>query len=314
MMSERDPRYDPRTLLASASESDADTESQRLAIKTFHSLSSKIGENKTSIMFFSSVVETMEGSSPEDPVVQHAKSQIDLCEKNIGRLNEKISSLLESGVLDPVVHKLSDKMMEEDIARLMHKKNVKNDSFQNKPGCIDMPYNEERNTSFHNKEHPESSRTIPIVKNTTDTWKKRNDITEEKANVFVSFLSSVLAFIVYYIVFAVGTVISAFVFLLLSKIPVISSIVNYLFYMRGDNAGILSYIIGAILSFLVVFKILSAMLKNDKTQKLAFFIAGIILIVLNVMFLIVNIAYGDAFFVNIVNIFVSIGFIKVGKE
>lgn len=177
-MSDRDPRFEPRNILLSASESDADTEEQRIAIKSFHSYTSRIKEDNTSIMFFSSVLETMEGSSPDDPVVQHAKSQIDLCEKNIRQLNEKIFSLFESGVLDPVVHKLSDKMMEEDIARLMHKKNVKNDSFQNKPESIRMS-NCEEGKSWHQ----EIEETPAKIKHNAESAHADQKITEEKETV-----------------------------------------------------------------------------------------------------------------------------------
>lgn len=176
-MSDRDPRFEPMNILLSASESDADTEEQRIAIKSFHSYTSGITENKTSIMFFSSVLETMEGSSLDDPVVQHAKSQIDLCEKNIGRLNEKIFSLLGSGVLDPVIHKLIDKMMEEDIARLIHKKNAKKDSCQKKPESIRMSNCEERK-SWH--QGLEETTSAAKIKHNAESAHADQKITEEK--------------------------------------------------------------------------------------------------------------------------------------
>lgn len=170
MMSERDPRYDPRTLLASASESDADTEFQRLAIKNFHSLSSKIEENKTSIMFFSSVVETMKGSSQDDPVLLHAKSQIIFCENNIASLNKKIEDLLESDDIQPLIQKLTDKTIAANHAEFKRKQK---EAYQHKA-------EEERKDDYDEKleyilKRLENNHTVPIQ---TDIEKKENAIKE----------------------------------------------------------------------------------------------------------------------------------------
>ena len=173
MMSERDPRYDPRTLLASASESDADTESQRLAIKTFHSLSSKIEENKTSIVLFSSVVETMEGSSQDDPVLLHAKSKIRFSENTISSLNKKIEELLDSDDIQPLIQKLMDKTIDANHAEFKRKQK---EAYQHKA-------EEERKDDYDEKleyilKRLENNHTVPIK---TDIEKKENAIKEAAA-------------------------------------------------------------------------------------------------------------------------------------
>lgn len=159
-MSERDYRYVPRTLLASASESDADTEEQRLSIKSFHSLISKIEENRTSIMFFSSVVETMEGASQDDPVLLHAKSQIGICENTISSLNEKIDELLASDVLQPLIQKLRERAVAADHAEFKRKQK---EAYQKK-------LEEERNAYYEERralllQRLENERSVPSEDN-----------------------------------------------------------------------------------------------------------------------------------------------------
>lgn len=125
-------------------------------------------------------------------------------------------------------------------------------------------------------------------------------MTTEKPQIGKSIFFSIISIVAFYlcwfaVLFALGAV-----FLLLSKIPVISSILEFVFKMRGDAPDILIWIISAICAYRATTWMLHRFHDSEVSENLSLKITGITLLVLNIVFLIVNIMGRSSFFPNIV--------------
>lgn len=126
----------------------------------------------------------------------------------------------------------------------------------------------------------------------------------EKPNILKAIIFSILAFLGFYLAMLIIALILSVVFLVLSKIPIVSIIVSKIDYEY----------ITVLFSGVITKVIIEALNKNIPTRKIAFILTGIYLIILNVVSLIANIAYREAILTNILVIIAGIIFFIRGKS
>ena len=122
---------------------------------------------------------------------------------------------------------------------------------------------------------------------------------KEKPNVGKAFFFSIIAFIAFYLCYFVVMFAFAAVYTILDKIPIIGSIVRFLFTIRGDSPDILAWILSTVLAYNATVWMLHRFHDTEPSENLSLKITGITLLVLNVIFLVVNIISGTPFFPNI---------------
>ena len=124
--------------------------------------------------------------------------------------------------------------------------------------------------------------------------------------VLLSIIFALLELVLFYIADFVAVFILALIFGVLSYIPILNIITNLLFTITGNAADIFTVTAGAILAAGATAFIMSKISKNKETLNRSFCISSIILVVLNVLFLIVNLIHNDPCYTNAVMIFLGI--------
>lgn len=122
---------------------------------------------------------------------------------------------------------------------------------------------------------------------------------KEKPQVSKASLFGVIGLVAFYICDFILYMGFSLGFLLLYKIPVINRLVDALFRARGDDPGFFSMFLAAVLSYSAVTWATHRFCDTIATESLSLKITGILLLILNIVFLIVNISAGESFANNI---------------
>ncbi len=117
-----------------------------------------------------------------------------------------------------------------------------------------------------------------------------------------SFLPSIpfsfLGLFEYYIIYGLSVLAIALVFLILSYIPIINTLVDWLFRIREDTPDMFAMIFAAGLAYLGTTATAEHIIKS--TRKYSLVLTGIYLVILNIIFLIVNLVNSSAILPNII--------------
>lgn len=123
----------------------------------------------------------------------------------------------------------------------------------------------------------------------------------EKPQTGKSILLSILALVVFFFSYIAVASILSVIFALLLQVPVISSILGFLFASRGDSPDILSIVIGVVAAYNLVVWMFGWVHKSSlASENLSLRITGTAILVLNIIFLIINLGEGTPFLGNIV--------------
>lgn len=127
---------------------------------------------------------------------------------------------------------------------------------------------------------------------------KEESSTKTIKSFFVSIPFSILGLFEFYTIYVAIVLVATLVFWGLSYIPIINTLVDWFFHIRGDSSDILATLIAATLAYVGT----SATAEHiiNKTRKPTLMLVGIYIAVLNVIFLIVNLINSVAVLPNII--------------
>ncbi len=124
-------------------------------------------------------------------------------------------------------------------------------------------------------------------------------------NFVSSFLISILWIICFYILFLLTFTILAFLFGLFASVPFIKSILQISLFTGSTTLDAVVYGTSGVVSFLIL-TAASALIKNERIQDASFVMFGTELIIMNIIFLIINIVIGNSVWINGEFIFIGI--------
>lgn len=138
--------------------------------------------------------------------------------------------------------------------------------------------------------------------------------TDTKPSVIKALFFSLLALIVFYLLTQIIGMILILIYALLRVIPIVGDLIHIFFEKRGDGPEIAIPYIYLVFSYHLSISMLDRIVKSIHTRRLTVKLLGIYLIVLNSVFLLMNIVGDGAWGVNIGFIITGIVFInKSGK-
>lgn len=123
---------------------------------------------------------------------------------------------------------------------------------------------------------------------------------KQKPSVGKAILFSIIGLVAFYIAYFVLTLLLALLFGFLSKIPIIKDILAFLFRIRRDSPDVLIVLVAAYVSCSAVSWMLGRFCDTLETLALSHSIFGIMLLILNILFLVINIREGNTFFPNVI--------------
>ncbi|MBO4978802.1 MAG: hypothetical protein J6D16_00175 [Clostridia bacterium] len=125
-------------------------------------------------------------------------------------------------------------------------------------------------------------------------------------SVLVSLPLSVLGLLEFYIVDVIIVLIVSLIFLLISYIPILNILVEWTMRMGENTPDMFAMCAGVTIAYFVLKETVSRILKKIETQKFTFMFTGLLLILLNIVFLIDNLTRNDAILANILLIIAGI--------
>lgn len=138
--------------------------------------------------------------------------------------------------------------------------------------------------------------------------------TSKQPSIIKSLFFSFLALIVFYLLTQIIGIILILLYAFLRVIPLIGDLLGFFFEARGDGPEIAIPYLYLVTSYFLCISMLERIVKSVPTRKLTIKLLGIYLIVLNLLFLLLNILGDGAWGINIGCIIAGIAFIvKSGK-
>lgn len=135
-----------------------------------------------------------------------------------------------------------------------------------------------------------------------------------KPNVFKSILFSILSFLVFFLSFLISSFAILFVFGILSRIPIVNTLLGWFFKSRGDTPSLLTLFLSAVISYVATTSLVEKISKETATGGLSLVLSGSYILIIQSISLIINIVSGGPFIINIVLIVSSISLIVRGKN
>lgn len=135
-----------------------------------------------------------------------------------------------------------------------------------------------------------------------------------KPHIFKAILFSLLSLIVFGLAYILTFLIVGGIIYLLTLIPIVNKLIGWLFYIRGDTPNSMLILLSTIIAYVVTTEIHERIIKDDPTTGLSCILTGSYIALLQIASLIINIMYGDPFFINIVQIIAGISLIVHGKN
>ena len=151
-----------------------------------------------------------------------------------------------------------------------------------------------------------------IIKNEQEQIDVPNEETKEKANAFLAIIFSLLAFLGFYLVSSITSGILALIFYFLVKIPLLKTLISWFLEVREDTLDGFILAISLVVAGILIHWLVTHLGKNERTQKVALSIFGMLLTILNIFFLVINLIAGNAIYVNILVVVVGISFFSTG--
>ena len=127
-------------------------------------------------------------------------------------------------------------------------------------------------------------------------------------NITLSILLSIVWIIIFYILFWIIFTILALVFGFLASVPFLKTILQISLFTGSTTLDAVVYGMSGLVSFLIL-AAASSLIKNENIQDTSFLLFGIEIIILNVIFLIINLVTGNSGWAN--GEFILIGIVSI---
>lgn len=137
---------------------------------------------------------------------------------------------------------------------------------------------------------------------------------KEKPSIFKAVATALLGLIIFGLVYLLSYIIFGLIIYVMTLIPLLESLVDLLFYVRGDTPDLMLSILSPTLAYYCTKAALESINKNKSTFGLSCMIQGISLIVLHIVSIVLNSLSGAGILKNIVQVIVGFVFFFSGRE
>ena len=133
-------------------------------------------------------------------------------------------------------------------------------------------------------------------------------------SLILAILFSLLWLIAFYLMFAVSALLFSLIFTLLINTPIINTLIDLWFHVRGDSPDMLMQLISPAIAYYTVGAISDKLVKNEEARRLSLLCTGVCLIVLNIISLVINLLSNASLFANIVVTITGVIFVIKNKR
>ena len=132
---------------------------------------------------------------------------------------------------------------------------------------------------------------------------QREEVQQKKPDkaksVIASIPLSILGALEVHLIYGLTNLIIALVFWLISYIPILSTLVEWLFRIRKDTPDMVAVFVATMVAYFAFKATAELVIKKVDTRKLTLMLTGVYLFVFNILFVIINLVYNDPILGNI---------------
>lgn len=110
---------------------------------------------------------------------------------------------------------------------------------------------------------------------------------------------SILGIFVIHLIYGLSNLLISLLFWLLSYIPILKKLISWIFSTRGDTPNVFAATIAAIIAYYLFSLIVEQTTKKENTKKFTLILTGIFVMIVNVLFVIINLIYSSPILVNV---------------
>lgn len=135
-----------------------------------------------------------------------------------------------------------------------------------------------------------------------------------KPQIFKAIGTALLGTVTFTLAYFITYILVGLIINVLNAIPVVNTLLGWLFKMRGDSPALLLVMLSPTIGYVATVLLLSVINKNSSTLGLSLIIVGSLLIPLHLISMVINLIYGSAILANIAQIVAGIAFIAKGAD
>ena len=136
---------------------------------------------------------------------------------------------------------------------------------------------------------------------------------QKKPKVFKAIMTALLSLLIFGVVYFLSYLIVGGIIALLLKIPVIDTLLGWLFRLRGDTPDMMLSMLSPILAYYCTMATQESINKDKPTRGLSCVLLGIVIVVLHIFSIISNLLLGEGILKNIIQAIAGIVIFNSGK-
>lgn len=156
--------------------------------------------------------------------------------------------------------------------------------------------------------------TNPYLKENLLKGKERIHTMQKKPRVFKAISTALLGLIVFGLIYFLTYLIAGGIIYVLSLIPIIGNLIDWLFQVRGDTPDMMLSILAPAVAYYGTLCMQSAINKDAPTRGLSCVILGVILVAIHALSLVSNLLTGGRILENITQSIAGFIIFKSGRE
>lgn len=123
-----------------------------------------------------------------------------------------------------------------------------------------------------------------------------------RPKVFKAIITALLAAVVFTLSYAITYLVGGIINDLLIKVPLIGKLISWLFRIRGDSPGMVLTLLSSGVAYYVTMAAQEAINKDARTRGLSCVLHGAGIVLFQIVFLFINLIYGDAILANVIQL------------
>ena len=123
---------------------------------------------------------------------------------------------------------------------------------------------------------------------------------QKKPKVFKAIMTALLGLLIFGVVYFLSYLIVGGIIALLLKIPVIDTLLGWLFRLRGDTPDMMLSMLSPTIAYFVTISAQTVINKDGPTRGMSCVILGIVIMVIHTLSIVINLIHGEGILKNII--------------
>lgn len=295
--------FSNRSLLANASVDYMQNIFEKDLLIKYQDTHKQIGLNQVKLQ---EICDVLSGIHAKEGVFSDIKKQLQEEASSIVSKNEHLDRQLieleKNPCLQNVIERERQKLLQENEQKAEQRRKEAERKAKEKAEQTERElmrrYQESRQKAIQKREQANVQPKQETISEVHKEAPKKESTAETIKSIFLSIPFSILGLFEFYIIYGLTILVAALVFWALSYIPILNTLIDWLFRVREDTPDMFAMMLAAAIAYFGITATAEHIVS--KTRKPSLMLTGIYIVVLNIIFLIVNLINSEAILPNII--------------